>query len=67
MALFEQKQKLMRARSWTLPALLLAWASPAAAQSELPQDAAAMVPEPSQAQDAAAPEPAQAQDAAGSE
>lgn len=66
MALFEQKQ--MWARSWTLPALLLAWASPAAAQSEPPQDAAAVIPEPSQAQDAAAvPEAPQAQDTAAAE
>jgi len=51
MALFEHE--LMRARSWTLPALLLAWASPAAAQSE-----------PAQTQEAiAAPEPAQVPDA----
>ncbi|QDE84669.1 TonB-dependent receptor family protein [Myxococcus xanthus] len=60
MALFEQK--LMWARSWTLPALLLAWASPAAAQSEPPQDAAAVVPEPSREQ--VAPEPPLAPDTA---
>ncbi|AEI68482.1 TonB-dependent receptor family protein [Corallococcus macrosporus] len=64
MALFEQKW--MRARSWTVPALLLAWASQAAAQSEPPQDDGAGVPEPSLAQDAAngVPESPPAQDTA---
>ncbi|GHG82027.1 TonB-dependent receptor [Comamonas sp. JC664] len=54
MALFEHT--LMRARSWMLPALLLAWATPAAAQTDASQaPEAATVPEAQDAGPAQAP------------